>query len=188
MNKATKQEINERAESLVRSEVYTNASWMIQELSSNEKYMDEIMEFSSCYTDHHAEIEELKDKKEGVEEKRDYQIDDLNDHIDSLDIEDAMDQWEDVYDAYISAIEETANTDSDHIDQCIFDLEGEQEYPNEALEFWIVSDWLIGKLEDMGELTTREFMGFAIWGRQTSGQSIYMDYTFQSLAESLLTI
>jgi len=48
-------------------------------------------------------------------------------------------------------------------------------YQNEALEHWIVSDYLADKLEAAGEMVLRDFMGLTIWGRTTSGQSILLD-------------
>jgi hypothetical protein len=46
---------------------------------------------------------------------------------------------------------------------------------NEALEHWIVSNWLAARLEERGEMIERNFYGLTIWGRQCSGQSILLD-------------
>jgi hypothetical protein len=46
----------------------------------------------------------------------------------------------------------------------------------EALEHWLVSDWLADNLEAAGEMIIRDFMGLTIWGRRTSGQAISIDY------------
>ena len=46
----------------------------------------------------------------------------------------------------------------------------------DALEHWLVSDWLADNLEAAGEMIIRDFMGLTIWGRRTSGQAISIDY------------
>ena len=53
----------------------------------------------------------------------------------------------------------------------------------EALEHWIVSDWLADKLAEENEMVTKDFLGLTIWGRTTSGQSIDMDYVIQKIAK-----
>lgn len=50
----------------------------------------------------------------------------------------------------------------------------------EPLEFWIVSDNFAHKLKQENELLTNHW-GFWIWGRETSGQSILIDYVFQKI-------
>lgn len=62
---------------------------------------------------------------------------------------------------------------------------GEEPPTIEALEHWIVSDWLADKLEAEGEMICRDFVGLTIWGRVTSGQHIAMDYVIQKIAEKL---
>lgn len=52
---------------------------------------------------------------------------------------------------------------------------------NDVYEHWIVSDWLGRKLEEMGE-TVHEYLGFTIWARCTTGQSISMDYVIRKIA------
>lgn len=48
-------------------------------------------------------------------------------------------------------------------------------YVREAYEHWIVSDWLAGKLEEAGEMVSRDIYGLTIWGRCTTGQAILLD-------------
>jgi hypothetical protein len=50
----------------------------------------------------------------------------------------------------------------------------------EPYEFWIVSDFLANKLKDNSALLTNQW-GFWIWGRETTGQSILIDYIFQKI-------
>tara|TARA_B100000927_G_scaffold277293_1_gene258781 strand:- start:481 stop:858 length:378 start_codon:yes stop_codon:yes gene_type:complete len=47
-------------------------------------------------------------------------------------------------------------------------------------EFYIVSDYFAKKLQEHNELLTNHF-GFFIWGRQTTGQHIVLDYVFQQI-------
>jgi len=63
------------------------------------------------------------------------------------------------------------HSDSIEVDYCI------------ALEHWIVSPWLGAQLFAMGEMVG-ELFGLHIWGRQTSGQAIYMDGVIQAIASS----
>ena len=42
-------------------------------------------------------------------------------------------------------------------------------YQNEALEHWIITDWLADELEAKGEMVIRDFLGLTIWGRSCSG-------------------
>nr|MBP8708278.1 hypothetical protein [Caldisericia bacterium] len=59
-----------------------------------------------------------------------------------------------------------------------------EEYP-EIYEFWAVDDWLYDELKDAGEVVFED-LDFKVWGRQGTGQAIYMDYVIQGIAESLI--
>lgn len=48
-------------------------------------------------------------------------------------------------------------------------------YQNEALEHWLITDWLAEKLEAKGEMILRDFMNLTLWGRACSGQAIMLD-------------
>lgn len=50
----------------------------------------------------------------------------------------------------------------------------------EMCEFYIVSNYLYRLLKDRREPVT-ELLGMKIWGRQTSGQAIYMDSVIQDI-------
>lgn len=56
--------------------------------------------------------------------------------------------------------------------------------PTEALEHWIVSDWLAEKLAEHGEMTGK-ILGLTIWGRTCSGQAVSMDWVIQSIAAKM---
>lgn len=56
----------------------------------------------------------------------------------------------------------------------------EPEY-TDALEFWAVTKWFAEKLDEQGE-STADILGFHIWGRTCSGQSIAMDHVIRKIA------
>ncbi len=56
----------------------------------------------------------------------------------------------------------------------------DEEYPDEALEHWLVSDWLANRLREEGEMVI-DFMDLTIWGRTTSGQAIYIDSVIEDI-------
>ena len=91
---------------LVDNHVYHNVSYLVQELSKDEKYMDELMEVQVNYC--------------------------------------------------------------------------EDDNVEEALEHWLVSDWLANRLREHNEMVI-DFMGLTIWGRQESGQMIALDAVIQSI-------
>lgn len=62
---------------------------------------------------------------------------------------------------------------------------GEEAPRVEALEHWIVSDWLANKLEAAGALIARDILGFNIWGRTETGQSLTMDADLTAVAKDL---
>ena len=56
----------------------------------------------------------------------------------------------------------------------------DDEYAEEALEHWLVSDWLANRLREQGEMVV-DFMDLTIWGRTTSGQAIYIDSVIEDI-------
>ena len=59
------------------------------------------------------------------------------------------------------------------------------DYRQEIFEHWIVTPWLADKLEALGETVVRDFYGLTIWGRTTTGQSIWCDYVIQEIYSDL---
>ena len=94
---------------LVDNHVYHNVSYLVQELSKQEQYMDDLMEVQVNYNSN--------------------------------------------------------------------PIEGE---PEEALEHWLVSDWLASRLREEGEMVI-DFLDLTIWGRTTSGQAICMDSVIEDI-------
>ena len=56
----------------------------------------------------------------------------------------------------------------------------DEDYPDEALEHWLVSNWLAERLREEGEMFI-DFMDLTIWGRTTSGQAIYIDSVIEDI-------
>ena len=56
----------------------------------------------------------------------------------------------------------------------------DEDYPDEALEHWLVSNWLAERLREEGEMFI-DFMDLTIWGRTTSGQAICIDTVIEDI-------
>lgn len=61
----------------------------------------------------------------------------------------------------------------------IEDLDGEY---IEVYEWWMVSSWLAGKLEEKGEIVIGDE---CIWGRRTTGQAILLDYIISEICNDM---
>lgn len=55
----------------------------------------------------------------------------------------------------------------------------------EALEHWIVSDWLAEKLQMNDAMICRDVLGFNVWGRSETGQSLTMDSEIIEIANGV---
>lgn len=67
--------------------------------------------------------------------------------------------------------------------QAAWEDSGEEPEMQEALQFWLVSDWLADKLEEVGAPVARDVLGFNVWGRTECGQSLTMDSTLHAVAK-----
>ena len=54
-------------------------------------------------------------------------------------------------------------------------------YDNQVCEYWLITEWLATKLAEKGETIEQDFIGLCIWGRVTSGLSIWCDYVIQDI-------
>lgn len=147
--------INITTEQLVSREVFYRVSTLISELSSNEKYMDELLP---------------------VLVQDDYESALIDNHCESFTDEHGAKCWKDNRDgqSWAGSAQEACKA---------FEIEPQQ---TEALEHWIVSDWLADKLEAHGEMVICDFLGLTIWGRSCSGQAIHMDYVIQKIHAELI--
>lgn len=55
----------------------------------------------------------------------------------------------------------------------------------EIMEYWLVTPWLGSKLAEKGEIVWHDNYSFALWGRQTSGQAIFLDGVIEEIAKDL---
>ena len=147
----------------VDREVYCCASSLIYQLQQDGHYTDEIMEFS--LKDELRE-EDLKD------EIREYYKKELKEYL--------KDRFTEETSLEVLDTEEL----KDLADDLFIDIDNFIE-PEEALEHWIVSDWLADKLEAYGELITKDFLGLTIWGRTCSGQAIMLDWVISKICNDL---
>lgn len=53
---------------------------------------------------------------------------------------------------------------------------------SEVLEWWLVTPYMAEMLKDNGEVIFSDYDCYW-WGRQTSGQTLYMDHVIQKIAE-----
>ena len=72
-------------------------------------------------------------------------------------------------------------------DESLYDESLWEQLPEDAeiLEWWLVSPWLAEWLLRSGECVLEAY-GFSWWGRQTSGQAIWMDAVIQEIACSFV--
>ena len=69
---------------------------------------------------------------------------------------------------------------SDMVKEIIEDL-GLSDNLKEPLEWYLVSEWFLDRIKEINEPYIENSYG-TYWGRQCSGQSIYLDYNIQELA------
>ena len=55
----------------------------------------------------------------------------------------------------------------------------------EALQHWIVSDWLAEKIQQVGGMAATDVCGFSIWGRSECGQGLDIDSTLKAVVALL---
>lgn len=64
---------------------------------------------------------------------------------------------------------------------------GEEDNNPEICEFWIITPWLMEKLQAKGELCT-EILDLCVWGRQTAGQIICIDTVIEAIVLDLFRL
>ena len=60
----------------------------------------------------------------------------------------------------------------------------QEQEPSEIYEWWLVSDWLLKKLYDLGE-PVLNIDSESWWGRTTTGQAISLDYVIEQIYKTL---
>jgi len=150
-------------EEFIKNEVYCCASSLIYQLQEDGHYQDDIMEFS--YKEGLRKEDLIEEIKENYEEELKEYIEDTFTEITDI---------EDLNEEELRELADDLNIDIDNFTE-----------PEEALEHWIVSGWLADKLEEYGELITKDFLGLTIWGRTCSGQAIMLDYVISKICDDL---
>lgn len=106
----------------------------------------------------------------------DDQSDDISDRIASMEDPKAAER------AVRQAVDNLVTDDESY--RAICDDHNLDPVQNEVYEHWIVSSWLARKLAEKGEITG-DVMGMTLWGRTTTGQSIYMDWVIKQIAKEV---
>jgi len=102
-------------------------------------------------------------------------IEELNESMSEL--EGLMNNDRDPGPEELSRLMAEVQSDLDDLDQC------EPTY-GEPMEWWLVNSWLADKLEHEDEIIINEY-NCHWWGRQTSGQAIYMDGVISRICQDL---
>ena len=147
----------------VSREVYCCASSLIYQLQQDGHYQDEILEFS-CKDELRTEDLINDIKKDYKEELEEYLRDNFTE----------IPKLEDLDEEELKELAYGLNISIDDYEEAV-----------EALEHWIISDWLADKLEAYGELITKDFLGLTIWGRTCSGQAILLDWVISKICDDL---
>ncbi len=142
--------ISQEVRTMVDTNVLVSVSALINELSSDEKYMDMIFDLLS-QPDFKTPARDagfiVEDRPDGF-----YWSSDVPAPAADGPFTTAENAWESACDA-----------------------EGIDPYINEVYEHWIVTPWLAHQLEERGEVIDHDFLGMVIWGRCATGQEIAVD-------------
>lgn len=113
----------------------------------------------------------------GTEEQRQEEIDRLNELLESIE--------EELHD------EDTPPTNTEEIEAKadkltaeIEELESLDQEAQDIYEWWLVTDWMYEKLQEIGE-PVLEWGSLNIWGRGCSGQAILLDYSISKICEGM---
>ena len=143
-------------ENIVRNEVLTNCSQLVRQLS----------EENISFLESHFSI---------------FMRDDYSEPPEGYEI---VNKGDDGY-AWVSGEGECEQSFSSFTEavQNAFEDSGDEPPTQEALEHWIVSDWLADKLEEIGACIDHDVYGLCIWGRTETGQSLTMDSDLKAVKE-----
>lgn len=175
--------IREHSEHLARNEVYYCVSSLVSSLQSEEACTALGIDWEDvravCVQDDWETP--AREYIDGLDAS------DLKQTAEYLDV-DGADAWDDDADdteAMEAAIIAHCEADPDQWRElCDFNRLEPETF--EAYEHWLVSNWLAGKLEEMGEMVSRDLLGLTVWGRRTTGQSMSMDHIMLTIARDNL--
>lgn len=105
---------------------------------------------------------------------------DKNERIREIELE--IEHQENLRDEAAENEDEEAEADADaeieQLEAFKDDLENIETEPAEIYEWWSVTSWFANRLEEYGE----SILNNGIWGRQTTGQAILLDYVITKIA------
>ena len=143
-------------ENIIKNEVLTNCSQLVQQLSEVDMTLVEC-HFNIFIRD------DFSEPPEG------YEI--VNKGDDGYTWASGEGECEECFSSFTEAVQDA------------FEDSGDEPPMDEALEHWIVSDWLADKLEEIGACVDEDVYGLCIWGRTESGQSLTMDSDLRAVQE-----
>ncbi len=168
-------------------EVYCCASTMVNELIRANTLDSELGFDLWSYLESYGTYE----GEELTESERDEKIEELEEKIE--DIEYIVDYYDPAIDfGYteeqlkdIEIKQDKGNSLIEKLEAIIEELQGMDfdEYP-EVYEYWLVSDHLGRKLKAHGQVIISDY-NCSIWGRQTSGQAILLDYVISQICDEM---
>jgi len=161
MDKRLSGEYQRNVSEFVHREVVYCVSYLISELCGNDQYMDELLPVM-VQDDYVEPGQWFLDNEMADSDVVEWYTLNIDDEPDRMSIDDMK-----------SKISEHLDDDDGWMTFC--DDNRLEPYQREALEHWIVSDYLANRLEDAGEMIVRYFLGLTIWGRTTTGQAIMLD-------------
>ena len=154
-------------ENIIKNEVLTNCSQMIRQLSEVDMTLVEC-HFNIFIRD------DFSEPPEGYE-IMEYTTQGLpgvpSDRVLYQWVHDDSGRCEDGFSSFYEAVQDA------------FEDSGDEPPTQEALEHWIVSDWLADKLEEIGACIDHDVYGLCIWGRTETGQSLTMDSDLKAVKE-----
>lgn len=160
-DKYTSAEYQHAVKDFVQREVVYCVSYLISELAKDEKHMDDLLPVLQ-QSDWIAPAQEHGAKLHYREDDGHWCVLDQNDN----------DMWHMLF----GTQEEAAQMYCEENDL--------EPHTIEAYEHWIVSDWLMEKLDAKGEMVT-DFMNLNIWGRACTGQAIALDRVICDIYDEL---
>jgi DNA repair exonuclease SbcCD ATPase subunit len=190
---------------IVRDDIILCQSSLIDSLLAYEYECFNYDNIENIYPDKSSEIEDLNSEIQVLEDDKgdlESEVSDIEDNIEQLESDFAdLTADEEPDDVAIESVRseillaetelerlakeiDAKDEEIDSLNDSIIELESEQDTAQEALEWWLISDWLKNKLLAKGEIILDNEYG-TWWGRGTSGQSIELDSVIHSIAKDI---
>ena len=167
----TENEMQDRCGKFVENEVVYCISSLVEDLQ--EKELLNIEDFENLTVDNDVEIEELQEKIEELNS----QLEELEEEIENDDTLDNCLIKDRV--AVMNSLEISVQ----RLESQIEELEETNSEVKEIYEYWIVTKYFMNKLSEKGYCVCDSDY-FPIWGRETTGQSILLDWIIKDMVMS----